>query len=195
MHPALLDHLLISSTSADERKYELIPLTCNDHRFNSDKLLHLGLWHKVFPNFKFQYLCLSSIWKFQLYYLLHSFTQFMWSPFIPTPFIRVSVMSGGSGFLLRILCCSQSGNHPENNWAKFGYILHLKVDPKKTKSRILLYYSCLRTETYHKNLAFFSKNNWNLPNLSLFSMKNPMYRMKSYFSSRNLAKIRQWKNH
>jgi hypothetical protein len=26
------------------------------------------------------------------------------------------------GFLLRILCCSQSGNHPEINLAKFGYI-------------------------------------------------------------------------
>jgi hypothetical protein len=38
------------------------------------------------------------------------------------------------GFLLRILWCSQSGGHPENNLAKFGYILEMKVE----KNRILL---------------------------------------------------------
>jgi len=37
------------------------------------------------------------------------------------------------GFLLRILLCSQSGDHPENDLAKFGYILHIKV-PKKNPS-------------------------------------------------------------
>jgi len=36
---------------------------------------------------------------------------------------------------LRILGCSQSGNHPENNLTTFGYILGMKVE----KNRILLY--------------------------------------------------------
>jgi hypothetical protein len=31
-------------------------------------------------------------------------------------------------FLLRIFWCSQSGNHPENNLAKFGYIIDMKVE-------------------------------------------------------------------
>jgi hypothetical protein len=35
--------------------------------------------------------------------------------------------SNGPGFLLRILRWSQSGNHPENDLAKFGYILDMKV--------------------------------------------------------------------
>jgi hypothetical protein len=35
-----------------------------------------------------------------------------------------------AGFLLRILLCSQSGDHPENNLAKFGYILDIKVENK-----------------------------------------------------------------
>jgi hypothetical protein len=35
--------------------------------------------------------------------------------------------------LVRILCCSQSGNHPENNLAKFGYILDMKVGKQKRK--------------------------------------------------------------
>jgi hypothetical protein len=30
-------------------------------------------------------------------------------------------------FLLRILWCSQSDNHPENNLAKFGYIIDMKI--------------------------------------------------------------------
>ncbi len=33
----------------------------------------------------------------------------------------------GPGFLLRILWHSQSGDHPENNLAKFGYIVDMKV--------------------------------------------------------------------
>jgi hypothetical protein len=37
------------------------------------------------------------------------------------------------GFLLRILWWCQSGGHPENNLARFGYILDMKVG-KKTES-------------------------------------------------------------
>ncbi len=44
------------------------------------------------------------------------------------------------GFVLRILWCSESGNHPGNNFAIFGYIIDMKVE----KNRILLY-SCVPT--------------------------------------------------
>jgi hypothetical protein len=40
----------------------------------------------------------------------------------------------GRGFLLWILWCSQSGNHPENNLAKFCYILNMKLEKKVKKS-------------------------------------------------------------
>ncbi len=55
-----------------------------------------------------------------------------------------------AGFLLRILCCNQSGDHPQNNLAKFGYILDMKVGENKIK---IFLYSWLPTRTYHKNLA------------------------------------------
>jgi hypothetical protein len=51
------------------------------------------------------------------------------------------------------LLCSQSGNHSENNLAKFGYVLDMEVGKKK-----ILLYSWLPTGTYHKNsgnLDFF----------------------------------------
>jgi hypothetical protein len=35
---------------------------------------------------------------------------------------------GQAGFPLRILWCSQSGDHPENNLVEFGDILHMKVE-------------------------------------------------------------------
>jgi hypothetical protein len=53
-----------------------------------------------------------------------------------------------AGFLLRILLCSQSGDHPENYLAKFGYIPYIKVG----KNKILLY-SWLPPGTYHQNVA------------------------------------------
>jgi len=56
------------------------------------------------------------------------------------------------------------------------------------KNRILLLYSWLPTETYHKNLEtiFFPKSEKFGP---FFFMKNPFYRSKSYLSGRNLAKF------
>jgi hypothetical protein len=50
------------------------------------------------------------------------------------------------------LCCRQIVNCPENNLAKFGYTLDMKVGGKKKIKKILLY-SWLPTGTYHKNLA------------------------------------------
>jgi hypothetical protein len=44
------------------------------------------------------------------------------------------------GSLLRILWCSQSGDHPEKNLAKFGYILDMKIGKRKTESFYILGY-------------------------------------------------------
>jgi hypothetical protein len=54
------------------------------------------------------------------------------------------------GFLLRILWCSQSGDHPESNLANFSYILDTKVGKKKKK-----FIFWLPTGTYHKNLVIW----------------------------------------
>jgi len=59
--------------------------------------------------------------------------------------------------LLRILWCSQSGNHSENNLAKFGYIVDMKVKKKNRNPSIFL--AWLHIGSYHKTLAiwiFFS---------------------------------------
>jgi hypothetical protein len=79
----------------------------------------------------------------------------------------------GPGFLLRILWCSQSGDHPENSLAKFGYILDMKV---KKENRILLSSSWLPTKTCHKYMGI-----WNLSSSKYwghFSMKNHLYSSK-----------------
>jgi hypothetical protein len=44
-----------------------------------------------------------------------------------------------TGFLSRILWCSQSGNHSQINLAKFGYILDMKVGNKTESCYILGY--------------------------------------------------------
>jgi hypothetical protein len=43
-------------------------------------------------------------------------------------------------FLLRILLCNQCGHHPENNSAKFGYILDMKVEKEQNPSVFLATY-------------------------------------------------------
>jgi hypothetical protein len=40
----------------------------------------------------------------------------------------VNILCVGWGFLLRILWCSQSDDYSENNLAKFGYIIDMKVE-------------------------------------------------------------------
>jgi hypothetical protein len=83
-----------------------------------------------------------------------------------------------TGFVLRILWCSQSGDHPENKLAKFKYILDMEVGKKKTESLYIL--------GYILELIIEIWRIW-----VIFSMKNPLHRSKSYFSGRILAKIRQ----
>ncbi len=60
-----------------------------------------------------------------------------------------------SGFLLRILWCIQNGDHPENNLAKFGYILDMKVGKKQKPPMFLATY----------------KNLWKSGDLNLFLFK------------------------
>ncbi len=40
----------------------------------------------------------------------------------------------GEGFLLRVLWCSQKGDHHENDLAIFGYILHMEVQKNYIKT-------------------------------------------------------------
>jgi hypothetical protein len=68
--------------------------------------------------------------------------------------IKLSTMGVTPRFLLRFLWCSQNEDHSQNNLAKFGYILDMKVGKERER---ILWYSWLQTGTYHKNLA-----NWNL---------------------------------
>jgi hypothetical protein len=84
------------------------------------------------------------------------------------------------GFLLRILWCSESGNHPENNFAIFGDIIDMKVE----KNRILPYV-WLPTVSCHKTLAMWNWFSWKSGEYGPFF---PMYRSKSYFSGRSLEK-------
>ncbi len=54
--------------------------------------------------------------------------------------------------LVTICDVTKSGDHSQNNLAKFGYILDMKVG-KFFFKKILFLYSWLPTETYHENLA------------------------------------------
>ncbi len=49
----------------------------------------------------------------------------------------VSCNVAGAGFLFRILWCSQSGNHSQNNLAKFGCIVDMKVGKNPNASIFL----------------------------------------------------------
>jgi hypothetical protein len=86
-----------------------------------------------------------------------------------------------------ILWCHQSGIGVENNLAKFGYIIDMKI---VKKNRILLY-SWLPIGTYHKNLViwdfFFLQN---LVNLGLF-----FFPCKTLCIAQNLGKICLEKKH
>jgi hypothetical protein len=73
------------------------------------------------------------------------------------------------------LSSSQSGDHPKNNLAKFGYILDMKVGKKN--------FSWLRTPI-RKSDEFGT----------FFFMKNPLYRLKSYFKGQNLVKFANNRN-
>jgi len=60
-----------------------------------------------------------------------------------------------AGLLLRILWCSQSGNHSQNNLVKFGYILDMKVEKKQNPSVFLATYSNLSLKAGGLKKNFF----------------------------------------
>jgi len=74
-----------------------------------------------------------------------------------------------------VIC--QSGNHPENNLGKFGYILDIKVGQKPKSFYILGYLLELVIKIWRIWAIFFHEN--------------PLYWTKSYFSSKKLKKIPQ----
>jgi len=63
----------------------------------------------------------------------------------------------GQGFFsVRILWCTQNGDHPENNLAKFGYILFRKqAKPKKKKKTESFYIFGYLLEVIVENLPIF----------------------------------------
>ncbi len=84
-----------------------------------------------------------------------------------------------------IFWCIQNGNHPKNNSPKFGYILDMKVE-KETKSFSIFGYMLeLITKIIWFGIFFFEI----LTNFNHLSMKNPLYRSKSYFLGCNLEKL------
>jgi hypothetical protein len=91
-----------------------------------------------------------------------------------------------AGFLLRILWCSQSGNHQENNLAIWLYTRYESRKKQNPSMFLVTYWNLLSKKIYSKNKLF---EIWQFG--SFFSMKNPFYWLESYFSGRNLAKIRQ----
>jgi hypothetical protein len=69
------------------------------------------------------------------------------------------------GFLLRILWYSQSGNHPKNHLAKFGYAQDMKVFFFKAESFYIFGYLL---GTYHINVAIWKNILQNLANFKKF---------------------------
>ncbi len=71
------------------------------------------------------------------------------------------------------------GNHPENNLAKFGYQVDMKVERKQNCSIFLATYSNLSLKIWWFGIFFPLKSVEFEP---FFPMKTPLCRLKSYFS-------------
>jgi hypothetical protein len=93
-----------------------------------------------------------------------------------------NIHTTGPRVFFSILWCSWSGDHPWDDLARFGYILDMKVEQKKSK---ILPYSWLLMEVIIKiwrfRIIFFKI--WRIGVIS--SMKMSLYRSKMYFSGRN----------
>jgi hypothetical protein len=76
-----------------------------------------------------------------------------------------------SGFILRILWCSQSDDHPKKSFRQIW--LHTRYESRKKKNRIVLY-SWLPTGTYHNNLVMWKKysSNFGLEIQNMLNIKS-----------------------
>jgi hypothetical protein len=81
---------------------------------------------------------------------------------------------------------------PKDGLARFGYILDMKVEKRKTRILLLIlgYLLELIIKIWRFGLFFyyFYFEIWRIWSFFL-SMKNPLYRLKSYFSGQNLTEL------
>jgi hypothetical protein len=84
-----------------------------------------------------------------------------------------------------ILWCSQSGDHLKGNLPKCGYMSYIWKYKNEGSFYILGYLFELTKYLEQLWKLFFFFVIWQT--WAIFSMKNPMYRLKSCFSSRNLS--------
>jgi hypothetical protein len=80
---------------------------------------------------------------------VHSFGRPVFDPYFLFLFLFISGWPAGF-LLLRLLSCSQNGDHPESNLAKFGW-LHIRY----LRYSILLH-SWLPSGSYHLTLAIWN---------------------------------------
>jgi hypothetical protein len=87
-------------------------------------------------------------------------------------------------FFLRILWCSQGGDHPETNLANSGYMPDMNLFKKNQDPSIFLATWNLLWKNWRFEFSFLFEI-WRM--WTIFPMKNPLYQSKSYFSGRILA--------
>ncbi len=109
-------------------------------------------------------LCYSYFW--QIIFKLTSLNQIMnynqISKFNVFKFIfkckKWFLIFNHTWFLLRILWCSQSDNHPENNLAKFGYIIDMKIRKQTISFYILGYLLEVSIKVWQFGIFKFQKS-------------------------------------
>ncbi len=124
------------------------------------------------------------------------------------PPMDVNVITSTRVFFLRIFWCSQSGDHSQNNLAKFGYILDMKVGKILLKNKLKINPSSNIFLATYWNLSWKSGDLIKKKFLKIWriwggfflgpfcSMKNPLCRSKSDFFFRskfgeNLAPVKE----
>jgi hypothetical protein len=104
---------------------------------------------------------------------------------VPELVLRKQVLRG---FFFPILWCSWSGDHPQDDWVRFGPIPDMRVE-KKTR---ILVYSLLPSGTFIKiwqSGYYFSLKSDKFG--SFFSWKNNLHKPKSVFFQENLWNFAQ----
>jgi hypothetical protein len=125
-------------------------------------------------------------------YRTKAFSKPWYPPFVHQTFTTEPWL-WGQGFLLRILWCSQSVDHSQNKFSQIW--LHTPYESRKKKLKTESFYILgLHTGTYHKiwqfekNIKYKFKIWWIW---AIFSMRNPMHRLISYFLGQNLVRFCQ----